>query len=88
MDTIENTEYDGETIEELLPPESVDGRHRVTSPSRDYLREIGEHHGPEAIFGMKYSIRTCGVWTFCKEEDGVIVEQCDGCGTYRRREKS
>lgn len=30
---------------------------------------------------------TCGVWQFCFKEvsEDKVVEQCDGCGEYRRR---
>lgn len=84
---IENAESgkpDGASIEELLPPRSKGGVHMSYMPSREHLREIMEHHGPEAVIGMEYSIHQCGTWQFVKEEDGEVVEQCDSCGEYRR----
>jgi hypothetical protein len=83
---IENAEYDGETIEELLPPRSKGGVHMSYSPSREHLRQIAEQHGPEQMFGMEYQIGQCGTWQFVKEDDGEVVEQCDNCGEYRRRD--
>lgn len=85
---IENSSYDGETIEELLPPRSKGGVHMKYHPSREWMQTIGEQHSPEELFGMEYSIHRCGTWEFVKEDGDEIVEQCDNCGEYRRRDKS
>lgn len=88
MNTMTNAEYDGEDIEELLPPRSKGGVHMSYSPSREHLREIAEQHGPEAIFGMQYAINRCGTWRFVERvDDETVREQCDSCGEYRTVEQ-
>lgn len=86
--SIQNASYDGETVEELLPPKSKGGVHMKYRPSRDWIRRVGEEHGPQELFGMEYSIGRCGTWKFVERiDDETVREQCGGCGEYRTIEQ-